>query len=111
MTAILADCAEYSASGEVRRAPDSVVIPKERESGFWLGTGYPVTAIVAASRSLVAESKLPPAAPPTIRGPRKVAVCSPAMRRVFELLDPLARSEVTITLIGDTGTGKDVLAR
>ena len=33
------------------------------------------------------------------------------MRRVFELLDPLARAEVTITLTGETGTGKDVLAR
>jgi DNA-binding NtrC family response regulator len=33
------------------------------------------------------------------------------MRRVFEMLDPLARAEVTITLTGETGTGKDVLAR
>jgi DNA-binding NtrC family response regulator len=33
------------------------------------------------------------------------------MRHVFELLDPLARAEVTITLTGETGTGKDVLAR
>lgn len=32
------------------------------------------------------------------------------MRRVFELLEPLARAEVAITLIGETGTGKDVLA-
>jgi len=43
--------------------------------------------------------------------PRKLALVSTAMRQVFELLDPLARSEVTITLIGETGTGKDVLAR
>jgi DNA-binding NtrC family response regulator len=33
------------------------------------------------------------------------------MRAVFELLEPLARSEVSVTLIGETGTGKDVLAR
>lgn len=36
---------------------------------------------------------------------------SPAMRRVAELLGPLARAEVTVTLTGETGTGKDVLAR
>jgi DNA-binding NtrC family response regulator len=36
---------------------------------------------------------------------------APAMRRVFDLLSRLAPSELTITLIGETGTGKDVLAR
>jgi DNA-binding NtrC family response regulator len=33
------------------------------------------------------------------------------MRQVFELIQPLARAEVSITLMGETGTGKDVLAR
>jgi DNA-binding NtrC family response regulator len=36
---------------------------------------------------------------------------SPAVRRVFALLGRLAPTELTITLIGETGTGKDVLAR
>jgi DNA-binding NtrC family response regulator len=45
------------------------------------------------------------------RAARKIAVVSSAMRRVFQLLEPLARSEVSITLMGETGTGKDVLAR
>jgi transcriptional regulator with PAS, ATPase and Fis domain len=36
---------------------------------------------------------------------------SPAMRRLFALLGRLAPTELTITLIGETGTGKDVLAR
>jgi DNA-binding NtrC family response regulator len=35
---------------------------------------------------------------------------SPPMRRVFALLGRLAPTELTITLIGETGTGKDVLA-
>jgi len=43
--------------------------------------------------------------------PRKPAVGSRAMRQVFELLQPLARADVSVTLIGETGTGKDVLAR
>jgi transcriptional regulator with PAS, ATPase and Fis domain len=36
---------------------------------------------------------------------------APSMRAVFALLTKLAPSEVTLTLIGETGTGKDVLAR
>jgi transcriptional regulator with PAS, ATPase and Fis domain len=36
---------------------------------------------------------------------------SPPLRRVFALLSRLAPTELTITLIGETGTGKDVLAR
>jgi DNA-binding NtrC family response regulator len=36
---------------------------------------------------------------------------SDAMKQVFALLGKLAPSEVTITLTGETGTGKDVLAR
>jgi DNA-binding NtrC family response regulator len=36
---------------------------------------------------------------------------SAAMRRVFALLARLAPTDLTITLVGETGTGKDVLAR
>jgi DNA-binding NtrC family response regulator len=34
-----------------------------------------------------------------------------AMRRIFALLARLAPTDLTITLVGETGTGKDVLAR
>ena len=48
-------------------------------------------------------------------GPRAASgrrwAASPAMRRLFALLARLAPTELTITLIGETGTGKDVLAR
>jgi two-component system, NtrC family, response regulator len=36
---------------------------------------------------------------------------SAQMRKVFGLLEKLAPTELTITLLGETGTGKDVLAR
>jgi DNA-binding NtrC family response regulator len=36
---------------------------------------------------------------------------APAMRRLFALLGRLAPTDLTVTLIGETGTGKDVLAR
>jgi two-component system response regulator GlrR len=41
----------------------------------------------------------------------KLAASSVVMRDVFAVLARLARTSVTITLIGETGTGKDVLAR
>ena len=36
---------------------------------------------------------------------------SPAMRHLFATLDPVARSEVTVLLEGETGVGKEVIAR
>src|SRR5499427_6978043 len=49
------------------------------------------------------------APPPASFG--RVAARSPAMVAVLTDLARLAPSEVTLTLIGETGTGKDVLAR
>jgi DNA-binding NtrC family response regulator len=40
-----------------------------------------------------------------------VSAVSPAMMEVFDLVSGLSHTTVTITLIGETGTGKDVLAR
>ena len=105
MTANLAACVPYSGLVEIPRAPAAPVGLKD--SGFWLGSAYPVTPL--ESPAAVSDSVPPP--PLSVRTPRKVASTSLAMRRVFELLDPLARAEVTITLTGETGTGKDVLAR
>lgn len=103
----LAACVEYPEIAEIPRAPASVVNVKE--SGFWFGSTYPASPLEATSVAAISDSTPPP--PTVLRSPRKVANASPAMRRVFELLNPLARAEVTITLTGETGTGKDVLAR
>jgi len=106
----LAACVEYPEIAEFPRAPASVVSVKE--SGFWLGSAYPASPLGSEAASVASVSdSTPPPAPVVLRTPRKVANASPAMRRVFELLNPLARAEVTITLTGETGTGKDVLAR
>ncbi len=46
-------------------------------------------------------------------GPRRMGDAvgpSPEMQAVFEMLERLAPSDLTITLIGETGVGKDVLA-
>jgi len=52
------------------------------------------------------------AAGPT--GPRRMGDAigaSPEMQQVFEVLERLAPSDLTITILGETGVGKDVLAR
>ncbi len=36
---------------------------------------------------------------------------SPAMQKVFAMLERIAPSDMSVTLLGETGTGKDVLAR
>ena len=40
----------------------------------------------------------------------RIAATSPLMNEVFQVLRRLARTDVTLTLIGETGTGKDVTA-
>lgn len=46
-----------------------------------------------------------------VRSLGRAVALSHEMQRVFDTLGRLAPTEVTVTLIGETGTGKDVLAR
>ena len=87
---------------EAKTGPASGVLTKP--SGFW--TGRPRTAAEPPRARLARKPAVT-----EVRAPRKAAVVSQAMRQVFELLQPLAKADVSVTLIGETGTGKDVLAR
>jgi DNA-binding NtrC family response regulator len=46
----------------------------------------------------------------TVRRLGRLVARSAAMQQVFDLVERLARTDVTVTLIGETGTGKDVIA-
>jgi two-component system, NtrC family, response regulator AtoC len=96
---------------EARTGPTSTIgaKPAALDSGFWGPAPRHTVEKLAAPRRLPTRTT-PPGRPVPLQ-PRKVAVVSTAMARVFELLEPLARADLTITLIGETGTGKDVLAR
>src|SRR5450432_2207099 len=75
------------------------------ESGFWGKRASDVPEETSLRHGPDEAAAFPP------KANRKVAAASGAMRRVLDLLEPLARAEVTVTLIGETGTGKAVLAR
>ena len=107
MTTNQAACVSYTGLVEVPRAHARVVASPE--TGHWFESSYPASPSSVPPPAV--SDSTPPPAPTSARAARKVASVSPAMRHVFELLDPLARAEVTITLTGETGTGKDVLAR
>ena len=66
-----------------------------------------VVAVLGSSRLFV-ESDAPTAA---LARFGSAVSAAPAMAAVFAMLDKLAASEVTILLTGETGTGKDLLAR
>ncbi|HET7544365.1 MAG TPA: sigma-54 dependent transcriptional regulator [Polyangiaceae bacterium] len=92
---------------------DAEEIPTERtavtvtESGFW---GNRASHLRKESARLC-QTATAGAQPVLAKATRKIVAESSSMRSVLELLEPLARAEVPVTLIGETGTGKDVLAR
>lgn len=49
-----------------------------------------------------------PPAPPRQLG--RLAARSPAMHELFDMLERFARTDVTVTLVGETGAGKDLMA-
>jgi transcriptional regulator with GAF, ATPase, and Fis domain len=48
--------------------------------------------------------------PPVLEGGAPV-VATPVMRRIYDTIDRLAKSVIPVLLIGETGTGKEVVAR
>jgi DNA-binding NtrC family response regulator len=106
-----------SFSPEEAKTGPAIGTASSMESGFWHDPARAKKAEplrVNVAKPLPADESRQATEPParvSERAPRKAAVVSPAMRQVFTLVEPLSRSDVSITLIGETGTGKDVLAR
>jgi DNA-binding NtrC family response regulator len=65
----------------------------------------------ASLRSRVAGLVAPRVAPRPLDASRAIVAKSPAMRACLELVRKAQRSDATVLLLGETGTGKEVLAR
>ncbi len=78
--------------------------------------GVPVTSVVVRRRSLVTVGGTPirlefGGPPPTGERFHGAIGVAESMRNVFAILTRLAATEVSVMLLGETGTGKDVMAR
>jgi DNA-binding NtrC family response regulator len=75
----------------------------------------PISVDSVAANSVAASERFPPVRAQPVVGAvhtfARVAALSPPMAEVFAVLKRLAPSDVTLTFIGETGTGKDVMAR
>jgi DNA-binding NtrC family response regulator len=104
---------------EVEPGPDGLTL---RDLGSTNGTfigGAAIKEVVLTPGSVVTlggshlmvevDATVPPELPIARFGDAVAA--SPGMMQVFAMLGKLGPSDVTTTLIGETGTGKDVLAR
>ena len=75
------------------------------ESGAW-------SAVTSEGSVRALQEKPGPAAPPppVVTFGSRLSSCSRSMCDTFELLRRFAATDVTVTLLGETGAGKDVLA-
>lgn len=72
--------------------------------------GATVTRISAAALAMQESPEPQPVRVGTVRRFGKVLARSAAMHDVLTMLDRFARTDVTVTMVGETGAGKDVLA-
>jgi DNA-binding NtrC family response regulator len=86
----------------IRIGTTSIRVETER-----LGSNPPAPDPRDLLRGLPDEESIPPAGPSFGAAVGR----SIGMRRIFAMLNRLAPTELTVTLTGETGTGKDILAR
>jgi DNA-binding NtrC family response regulator len=82
-------------------------------TGAMITVGQTSIRFELASATGARAAASPPPIPAAAATPRFGAAVgkSEVMRQVFALLARIAPSDLTVTLIGETGTGKDILAR
>jgi DNA-binding NtrC family response regulator len=101
-----------SASSQWRMQTACTLVGKEDEEAPKVQGDVAGRKLGREQRAFKLSKSVPP--PPVReddRPARRLAMTSGRMQQAVTMLDRLAQAEVTVTLIGETGTGKDVLAR
>ncbi|WP_437665578.1 sigma-54 interaction domain-containing protein [Sorangium sp. So ce1182] len=104
---------ERSSSDQGRPSMGGGADDQSAAAGRQLSRGHDVTDTPPASSALAERLRAAPGGCPSgATGWCDEAIAaSPAMVRIFDTLTKLARSQVPVLLLGETGTGKEVVAR
>jgi two-component system response regulator AtoC len=94
-------------------AVGGIQIPKETrmpvERGQVVSIGAAVLVVHGAYEPLAPPTPRRPAPPPRANEP-PVVIVDDAMRELHRIVDLVAKGDISVILLGETGTGKDVLA-
>lgn len=91
---------------EVFSAPAPTTAPRDLPIARQASLVDSIGSVPARTRIASGQSAVPSVA----RQLGRMSVCSPEMRDILTVAERLSMSNVTVTILGETGTGKDVLA-
>src|SRR5579883_1185466 len=90
------------------RIPERTRVPVER--GRLVAMGAAVLVVHGALETPQPQSALRPTAPPPSPQHPDVVVADEAMHELYRIVDLVAKGDLSVVLLGETGTGKDVVA-
>ncbi len=104
----------------LQRFPSIEILTLNAQTGHLLLANASPTPLAAQLTDLIYKGTIPDAPPPPPQqrvegaprtGLRGMVGSSPAMQRVYRLTEMVARSETTVLVTGESGTGKDLVAQ
>ena len=66
--------------------------------------------LIAAARDSLRSSRRGPPSPPPAAGDPDLVVMDPTMVRLYQLVDRIAATGLTVLILGETGVGKEIVA-
>ena len=85
---------------------DAARLPPKGSAPLRAGSLIEIGSVLVTVQAAAA----PPKAPATPAGPNTPIVVDPSMERIHDLVNLVAKSKLSVILLGETGVGKEVLA-